>query len=318
MTSPTPSVLVTGGSGFLGRRLIPALEKSGAQVIAPPSSDCDLTRPGALRSFLNGAGHGETKFEAVYHLAAWTRAGGFCRRHGGEQWLVHQAMDGQVLRFWSEQQPQARLVTFGTSVAYAPSLDAHLESHYLAGEPKADYFGYAMSKRALFAGARSLAEQYDLSYLHLVPSTLYGPEYHLDGRPLHFIYDLMRKIVRGRRFGDSVVLWGDGRQRRELVYVDDAVAWILALASDPKAQGLINLGAGMDHSIREFAGHLCELTGFPFEEIGFDTDAFVGARAKLLGTERLDEILPDRAMTDLRQGLARSLEWVEQNLDRLG
>ncbi|MEM1183279.1 MAG: NAD-dependent epimerase/dehydratase family protein [Acidobacteriota bacterium] len=304
-------VLVTGASGFLGRHLAPALEAAGAEVDAPSSRELDLRRAGALE-----ARFADVRFDQIYHLAAWTRAGGFCRTHGGEQWRVHQAMDSQLLGFWADRQPQAKLIAFGTSVAYAPSAECHDEGHYLAGEPSADYFGYAMAKRSLYAGARTLAEQFGLRYLYLVPSTLYGPGYHTDGRPLHFIYDLVRKILRGVRHGEPVTLWGDGHQRRELVYIDDAVDWIRALA--PRAEGLLNLGAGTDHSIRDFAGAICRSTGFPAEQIAFDVDAFVGARAKRLATDRLDALLPDRPKTGLEVGLAATVRWAEQHLDALG
>lgn len=307
-------ILATGGSGFLGRHLLPALEAAGHQVLAPRSSECDLRRPGALEAYAGGR-----DVELILHLAAWTRAGGFCRQNAGEQWLVHQAMDSQVLRFWADRASACKLVCFGTSVAYAPSLEAHHEEHYLDGEPSADYFGYAMAKRSLYAGARALAAQYDLPYLYLVPSTLYGPGYHLDGRPLHFVYDLVRKILRGERFGEEVTLWGDGHQRRELVYIDDAVAWILDLLEHPAAwrAGVINLGAGDDASIRDFAREICRAADFPFERIQFDTDAFVGARAKRLGTRRLDALLPDRRRTPLADGVEATVEWAREHLEAL-
>ena len=303
-------VLVTGGSGFLGRHLLPSLTVAGHTVIAPSSSDCDLRRAGNLARFV-----GKQSVERIFHLAAWTRAGGFCERHGGDQWRVHQAMDSQLLGYWLDHQPAAKLITLGTSVAYAPSVEHHHEEHYLAGEPSDAYFGYAMAKRSLYGGARALAAQHHLQQVHVVPSTLYGPNYHTDGRPLLFVYDLIRKIVRGARYGDEVVLWGDGHQRRELVYMDDAVDWLLHLADD--ATGLVNLGAGEDHSIRDIAEAICRAVGFDSTLIRYDTQAFVGARAKRLGTRRLDAMLPQRGYTSLVDGLAATVAWVSEHLDAL-
>jgi GDP-L-fucose synthase len=161
-----------------------------------------------------------------------------------------------------------------------------------------------------------LGRQHGLRWLYLVPSTVYGPGYHTDGRDLHFVYDLARKIVRGKRFGDDVVLWGDGSQRRELVHVDEVVHAVTALPE--VAQGeVVNLGAGEDHSISEIASLLCEIADYPIEQVRFDPDRFVGARDKVLSTTRLDMLLPDRPRVPLRDGLAQVVTWVEANLDVL-
>ncbi|MEL7061576.1 MAG: NAD-dependent epimerase/dehydratase family protein [Acidobacteriota bacterium] len=320
-------ILATGGTGFFGRHLVPLLRQAGHAVTAPSSSDADLRRPDALAPWR------DERFDAIVHLAAWTRAGTFCRTHGGEQWRVQQTLDRRALDFWADHQRDAVLVSFGTSVAHAPSRDLHREDAYLAGEPSAAYFGYAMAKRSLYAGARSLAAQHGMRSLHLVPSTLYGPDYHLDGRPLHFVYDLARKIARGVRFGEPVVLWGDGAQRRELVFVADAARWVAALlerAAGPRnaafealwaqdrAAGVVHLGAGDDASIREIAERLCRLAGLPSERLTFDRDAFVGARAKRLAVDRLDALWPDRPRTSLDDGLAATMAWVDDHLEALG
>ena len=127
-----------------------------------------------------------------------------------------------------------------------------------------------MTKRMLSAGLWALNRQYGLRYLYLIPSTLYGPEYHTDGRQMHFIFDLIRKILLARRDGTTAVLWGDGYQRRELVHLDDFVTIATRLA-DTVDNLVVNVGAGEEFTIRHFAQLICEQTGYDFDRIEFDT-----------------------------------------------
>jgi len=296
-------IFITGGGGFLGQHLLKALQAAGHEVTAPRSKECNLLRDDALAPW------GQESFDRIFHLAAWTQAGDFCLRHPGEQWINNQRLNTQVLAWWAARQPQAKLITIGTSCSYAPDLPLR-EDNYLEGQPIESLFTYAMTKRMTWIGQRSLGKQYGLRYLTVVPSTLYGPGYHTDGRQMHFIFDLVRKIMEGKRFGRPVILWGDGHQRRELIHVDDFVTTTLRLA-DSVENELVNIGAGKEHSIREFASLICAEVGYDPATIQYDTSRYVGAKSKCLDVEKLHRLLPGLVPRSLAVGLPPVIRWME-------
>ncbi len=295
-------IFVTGATGYLGRALVERLRRDGHEVAGVGSKDADLTKEGTLERY-NGS-----KVDRIFHLAAWTQAGDFCLTHQADQWLINQAINTHVLKWWHERQPQAKLVSIGTSCSYATDLPLS-EEYYLKGEPIDELRSYAMTKRMLLVGQQSLARQYGLRHLAVVPSTLYGPGYHPGGKQLHFIFDLIRKILAFKGGGPPAVLWGTGQQRRELVYLDDFVAALIGLA-ETVDNDLVNVGEGEDHSIREFAELICSIAGVDPAAIQYDPARYVGALSKKLETGKLRRLLPGRPATPLREGLARTIEWM--------
>lgn len=294
------NILVTGASGFLGTTLCSFLERQGAVLTRLNSRNCDLTQPDSLPAAA------PDRYDLIFHLAAWTQAGDFCLRHPGEQWIINQKINTHVLDFWASQQPQAKLVFMGTSCAYAPGSDLR-EADYMAGEPIDSLYTYAMTKRMLYQGARALHRQFGLRYLCAVPSTLYGPGYHTDGRQMHFIFDLIRKIIRGKEFGEPVVLWGDGHQKREIVLVDDFVRILWAL-TDKFDNDIFNIGAGQEFSIRTFAEQISTIVGYDAGKIQYDTSRYVGATSKCLNVDKAKAAVPYE-LTALSEGLESTIRW---------
>jgi GDP-L-fucose synthase len=291
----------------MGTAVCARLRADGHEVTGFGSRECDLTKQGNLDIVGSSRDSGSIRYDQIFHLAAWTQAGDFCLHHPGEQWILNQQINTNVLEYWHRCQSQAKMICIGTSCAYAPGTGLE-ESTYMEGAPTESLYTYAMTKRMLYAGLRALHKQFGSEYLCAVPSTLYGPGYHTDGRQMHFIFDLIRKITRGKEFGEPVVLWGDGYQERELMYLPDFVDKLIRLTPLVK-NDIVNIGTGEGYTIRYFAGLIAEIVGYPVENIRYDTARYVGARSKCLDIKKLRSILGDCPVTSLREGIASTVAW---------
>ena len=120
-------VFITGGSGFLGQHLVRRLREDGHSVIAPTSRECDLRSSNDLTKF-------DYRYDVIFHLAAYTQAGDWCLTHPGEQWIVNQQINTNLLNWWQASVSKARMVAIGTSCSYAPTSN-FIETEYLKGDP---------------------------------------------------------------------------------------------------------------------------------------------------------------------------------------
>lgn len=290
--------LVTGATGFLGRHLVAALRQDGHDVLALGSRDADLTNAASLDRFAE-------PIDTIWHLAAWTQAGDFCLRHPAEQWVINQRLNTTVLEWWHRVQPQAKLVAIGTSCSYAPG-ERLSEDRYLIGEPVPELYAYGMTKRMLLVGLRAMQAQYGHRWLYLVPSTLFGPGYHDPAKQRHFIFDVIDKVLAAKRENGQVTLWGDGHQRRELIFVADFVRAAKRLA-DTVDFDIVNVGSGEEHSIRWYADLISAFVGFDASRVHYDTTKYVGVRSKQLVIDKLRSLLPGFQLTPLAAALEQTV-----------
>ena len=301
------NILITGGSGFLGKKLTDTLRRDdNNNVISISSKDVDLRY---YESFKNIP---DIKFDKIYHLATWTQAGDFSLYHSGEQWVFNQLINSNILFWWHNKQKQSKFVSIGTSCSYEEggSLD---EANYLKGDPLKSLYEYGMSKRMLLIGQKSFAKQFGLEYLTFIPSTLYGPGYDISNKIPHFIFDLIKKILRGKFFGEKVELWGNGEQRRELVQVTDFVNQML-LIEDKIKNDIVNLGAGNEYSIKHFAKLICKIIKYDHEKIYYNETKYVGALSKNLEIEKKKKLLPNYKEISLEDGLKETILDIEKKI----
>ena len=283
------NVLITGASGFVGRHLVKELEK-----------DHDVTKINS--SNWNDMFFLTKSFDYIIHLAVKTAAGGYCQNHPGEQFLINNSINTDMIYYWSEYQSQAKIITFGSSCGYDKDVEK-TEENYLKGEPEPGYEVYGNIKRNLLVGLKALNQEYNMDYSYLIPSVFYGPEYELHDK--HFIFDLIRKIVNAKNGGDKVVLWGTGDQTRELIYIKDAVDIIIK--SMTWKSKIVNLSSGKSHSIKEYAQTICDIVGYDYNLIEWDTTAFVGSPNKKLINTHLQEY----QFTSLKEGLTETIKYYE-------
>ena len=298
-------VLVTGATGYLGKYLTRSLESLGWEIYISNTQRANLSDVQNLYTY------NDIKLDYIFHLAAVTKAGDYCMTHQGAQWLSNQQINTNILAYWTWCQPQAKMIAMGTSCSYSPGIHMR-EDNYLLGEPEPSLYTYAMTKRMLLVGLQSIQQQYGLKWLYFIPSTLYGPRFELDDN--HFIFDFIRNCYNAHEKGEVWRLWGDGEQRRELIYVEDAVNAMLNLLHCENE--VFNLGSGQDYTINEFAKKVCEIYEYDFESIEHDMTKYVGVREKKIDTEKVMYYLGKETFlkTSIEDGLYKTIEYFKENI----
>jgi len=293
-------VLVTGGGGFLGSHVVERLEQGGHDVVVARSSDYDLTRlEDTERMF------GDAEADWVLHLAAEVGGIGANRANPGRFWYANLQMGLNVLEL-ARLNETTKLVLLGTVCAYPKCTPVPFREEELwNGYPEETNAPYGIAKKTLLVGAQSYREQHGLNSIFVLPTNLYGPRDNFDLETSHVIPALIRKMT---DTPDEIVLWGDGSPTREYLYVDDCVEGMLLAGERYDGTGPVNLGTGVETSIRETVELIAELIGFE-GRVSWDTSMPNGQPRRSLDASRAKELFGFEAKTPLREGLERTIAW---------
>jgi GDP-L-fucose synthase len=298
-------VLVTGGSGFLGRRVVATLRARGAaEVFAPRSAEYDLREKPRVIACYEAA-----RPDVVVHLAAVVGGIGANRAHPGRFFYENLVMGVEVLE-QARRFGVRKFVGIGTICAYPKFTPVPFrESELWNGYPEETNAPYGLAKKMLLVQSQAYRAEYGFNAIHLLPVNLYGPGDNFDPETSHVIPALIRRMEEARVTGrDEVVLWGDGSPTREFLYVDDAAEGIVLATERYDGADPVNLGSGAEIAIRDLAPLVARAVGYR-GRIAWDATKPNGQPRRALDTSRASAAFGFRATTPFEQGLAATVAW---------
>jgi GDP-L-fucose synthase len=300
-------IVVTGGAGLLGRVVCRVLRERGVaadRIVVPRRREFDLTVESAVERLYETA-----RPDVVIHLAAEVGGIGANMAHPGRFFYANMAM-GLHLVEHARRRGLRKFVHTGTVCAYPKHCPVPFQEDDLwNGYPEETNAPYGVAKKAMFVMLDGYRREYGLASAVTVPVNLYGPGDNFDPASSHVIPALIRKCEEARIAGaPEVVCWGTGSATREFLYVDDAAEAIVRAAEVMDEPVPINLGGGIEISIRELVAKIAAACGYE-GRIVWDSSKPDGQPRRALDISRARTLLGWEPRQGFDAGLKATVEW---------
>jgi len=304
-------ILITGAHGFLGKHLIEnLLEKRNVlkeNLSLPTFEEFDLRKNDNCQKVVEGQ-------DIVIHLAA--KVGGICfnRANPGEMFYDNIVMGVQMMEAARIAKVE-KFVAMGTICAYPKFTPVPFKEEDLwSGYPEETNAPYGLAKKMLLVQAQAYRQQYGFNAIYLLPVNMYGPFDTFDPQKSHVIAALIKKVYDAKKEGRNYIeAWGTGKATREFLYVEDGAEGIILATEKYDKPDPVNLGSGMEISIKDLAELICKLMNFK-GEIRWEKSMPDGQPRRRLDTSRAEKEFGFRAKTDFSEGLKKTIQWYEKSL----
>ncbi len=299
-------IIITGGTGFLGKHLVKQLRQQGYDPIALGSNDYELLNANSTVKMYQ-----DLQPDYVFHLAATVGGIGANRNHPGLFFFDNMVMGLNVIHYAMKFNIK-KLIFVGTTCSYPKHAPTPFSEFSLYdGYPEQTNAPYGIAKRALLTMLRAYQDEYNLRYAYLVPTNLYGPGDNFDDSTSHVIPALIKKCLSGK---DEIEIWGTGKPTRDFVYVGDvARALILAMENYDRPEPL-NVGSGREISIDTLLHFIVQETGF-CGKIKYNTSKPDGQPRRVLNIKEIKNTLGWQPGVNLSDGLEKTIQWYKENYD---
>ena len=317
--SGKPRIFVAGHRGMVGSAIVRQLEQAGgADFVTRTRADLDLIDQAAVRRFF--------KTEAIdqVYLAAAKVGGIHANNTYPAEFIFENLMIEANIIHSAYASGVKKLLFLGSSCIYPRAVSQPMrEDALLTGVLEPTNEPYAVAKIAGIKLCESYNRQYGVDYRSVMPTNLYGPNDNFHAENSHVIPALLRRFHEAKlASAPNVTIWGSGTPMREFLHVDDMAAasvhvmeldkGVYDANTDPMLSH-INVGTGVDCTIRELAETIAKVTGFE-GTLDWDTSKPDGTARKLMDVSRL-KALGWSSSISLEDGLKDTYQWFLENAE---
>lgn len=301
------NILLTGGSGFLGRRILNRLLAKGYKVYAPRSFEMDLMNIESIKDYIS-----DKQIDVVINSAA--HYGGLnINLQEPTELLYKNSIMISNLYYVIRNSNINKVIAIGSSCAYPVISGKMKENQFLSGPMHDTVFSYGFSKRLQLYYQKALYKQYKIGYNHLILTNLYGSNDDFGDYRGHAISIFIRRIIEAYRNDEKIIInHGTGKAIREFLYVEDAADIISKFVEYKHEDEPINIGPGVGISIKKLNKLIKKIVGYR-GKIKWDKSWPDGTPKKIMDNSKLLSIFPDIKFTSLKDGLKKTIEWYMEN-----
>jgi GDP-L-fucose synthase len=301
-------VMVAGYTGMAGGAIWRRLQAENCELIGVGHRDLDMTRQAETEEYIASA-----KPDVVFLAAA--KVGGIMANSTRPAEFLYEnlAIQSNVIHA-ARLTGVKKLVFLGSSCIYPRLAPQPMkEESLLTGALEPTNEAYAIAKIAGIKMCDSYRKQYGCDFISAMPTNLYGAGDRYDAINGHVVAALIMKVHDAKASGAShITLWGTGRARREFLYTEDLADAVVFMAKNYSEAGHLNVGTGIDITVRELAETIAEVVGWS-GEIVYDASKPDGMPRKVMDVSRLAS-LGWKACTDLSAGLKVAYDWYVSNI----
>ncbi|MDM0973050.1 GDP-L-fucose synthase [Clostridium perfringens] len=301
-------IYVAGHRGLVGSAIVRNLEEKGFNnIICRTHKELDLTNQNEVRKFFE-----EERPEYVFLAAA--KVGGIHANNTYPADFIYENLmiQNNVIKAAHDFEVK-KLLFLGSTCIYPKMAPQPIKEDYLlTGSLEETNEAYAVAKIAGLEMCKFFKRQYGDNFISCMPTNLYGPNDNFDLKNSHVLPALIRKFHEAKVNNSEVVeVWGTGKPLREFLYVDDMADACVFLMENYDGEQHVNIGTGVEVSIRELAETVKEVVGFAGELV-FNTDMPDGTPRKLTTVDKLNG-LGWKHKVDLNNGIKMAYEWFLEN-----